>query len=198
MKYNSTLQYWAVKLIHTYSTILINYHKQYIKEVCENGGDILEIGFGAGSTANMIQTYNIKSHTIIERDEYFFKKLCEWSHNKPNVKVVHGDGIKDIPTDKKYDGIFVDLWNSKEDYHLRKSLCNTLETHTNPGTVLICATDKVFNKELYIGKGHKYEEIKVNKPKIKWYHVLSHILLYLFSKENGNINHHHIPKVTYK
>ena len=36
--------------------------------MCENGGDILEIGFGGGVTADMIQNYNIKTHTIIERD----------------------------------------------------------------------------------------------------------------------------------
>ena len=35
--------------------------------VCENGGDILEIGFGMGISANYIQSHTINSHTIIEK-----------------------------------------------------------------------------------------------------------------------------------
>ena len=32
--------------------------------ICENGGDILEIGFGMGISANYIQSQPISSHTI--------------------------------------------------------------------------------------------------------------------------------------
>ena len=35
--------------------------------ICENGGDILEIGFGMGISAGYIQANNINSHTIIEK-----------------------------------------------------------------------------------------------------------------------------------
>ena len=38
-------------------------HAQY---VAENGGNVLEIGFGLGISANYIQSYRPKSHTIIE------------------------------------------------------------------------------------------------------------------------------------
>ena len=34
--------------------------------ICENGGDILEIGFGMGISAGYIQQHTINSHTIIE------------------------------------------------------------------------------------------------------------------------------------
>ena len=34
--------------------------------VCENGGDILEIGYGMGISAGYIQSHSISSHTIIE------------------------------------------------------------------------------------------------------------------------------------
>ena len=33
--------------------------------VCENGGDILEIGFGMGISPGYIQSHSISSHTII-------------------------------------------------------------------------------------------------------------------------------------
>ena len=42
--------------------------KEHAKVVTENGGDILEIGFGMGICANFIQQSNIKSHTIIEKN----------------------------------------------------------------------------------------------------------------------------------
>ena len=194
------LQYYIVKLFHNKSKILNNILTHYIKHTCQNGGDILEIGFGGGTTANMIQDYNIKTHTIIERDDYFFKKLGRWAYNKPNVKIIHGDWVKDIPKDKKYDGIFIDLWNDTEDSSRRKILCDLLDHHTKPGTVFLCATKKVFDKHLYLEKGHKYEEIKTPTPKLKWYNLLSH-LINTHSKDKYNAIFRHtdlIPKVTYK
>ena len=195
----SKLEYKIVKLFHTHTKILNNLHNQYIKHVCENGGDILEIGFGGGVTADMIQNYNIKTHTIIERDDYFFEKLWEWSVDKPNVKVIHGDWINDIPKNKKYDGIFFDLWNDSEDYNRQKKLCDLLDDHTKPGTVFLCATEKAFNKSLYIEKGHDYQEIKTTQPKLKWYQIFSHIIR-KHSIENGKIIQYLdlIPKVIYK
>ena len=195
----SKLEYKIVKLFHTHTKILNNLNNQYIKHVCENGGDILEIGFGGGVTADMIQNYNIKTHTIIERDDYFFEKLWEWSVDKPNVKVIHGDWINDIPKNKKYDGIFFDLWNDSEDYNRQKKLCDLLDDHTKPGTVFLCATEKAFNKSLYIEKGHDYQEIKTTQPKLKWYQILSHIIR-KHSIENGKIIQYLdlIPKVIYK
>ena len=195
----SKLEYKIVKLFHTHTKILNNLHNQYIKHVCENGGDILEIGFGGGVTADMIQNYNIKTHTIIERDDYFFEKLWEWSVDKPNVKVIHGDWVNDIPKNKKYDGVFFDLWNDSEDYARQKKLCDLLDHHTKPGTVFLCATEKAFNKSLYIEKGHDYQEIKTTQPKLKWHQILSHIIR-KHSIENGKIIQYLdlIPKVIYK
>ena len=195
----SKIEYHVVKLFHKHTKILNNLHNQYIKHVCENGGDILEIGFGGGITADMIQNYNIKTHTIIERDDYFFEELWQWSVDKPNVKVIHGDWVNDIPKNKKYDGIFFDLWNGSEDYARQKKLCDLLDHHTKPGTVFLCATEKAFNKSLYTDKGHKYQEIKTTQPKLKWYQILSHIIR-KYSIENGKIIQYLdlIPKVTYK
>ena len=41
----SKIEYHVVKLFHKHTKILNNLHNQYIKHVCENGGDILEFGF---------------------------------------------------------------------------------------------------------------------------------------------------------
>jgi|TARA_R110000765_G_scaffold60450_1_gene116940 hypothetical protein len=176
MSWTTALSYWILKLFHGNTLILNTLRRNYIKNVCQNGGDILEIGFGGGITADMIQTHNIKTHVIIERDDVFFNKLGEWAKNKSTVKTIHGDWISEIPTYKKYDGIFVDLWDNIEDYSRRVELHQIIENHTKPGTIFICATENAFDKELYIEKGHKCEEIKVEQPKLKWYNLLSHII----------------------
>tara|TARA_R110002051_G_scaffold90710_1_gene159736 strand:+ start:374 stop:970 length:597 start_codon:yes stop_codon:yes gene_type:complete len=195
----SKIAYWIVKLFHSSALILNNLLHHYIKHVCQNGGDILEIGFGAGVTANMIQTYNVKTHTIIERDDYFFNKLSNWAKNKPNVIVIHGDWVKDIPTDKKYDGIFIDLWNSDEDYGRKRTLCEELDNHIKPGTVFLSPTHNILDEHLYTQKGHKYEEIKINRPPVKSYNILSKIIR-KHSKENEDTIRHldSVFKVTYK
>ena len=50
--------------------VMMNWEDSIMKAsadyVCENGGDILEIGFGMGISAGYIQANNINSHTIIE------------------------------------------------------------------------------------------------------------------------------------
>ena len=107
--------YDIVKLVHNRVKIVNKLHKDYCRVICQNGGDILEIGFGAGVTADFIQKHKIKSHTIVEIDNIFYGKLLEWAHNKPNVNIIKGDWLVDIPEDKKYDGIFIDVWDRGEE-----------------------------------------------------------------------------------
>ena len=191
------LQYWTIKFLH-HTKIVNNLLNQHINHVCLKEGHILEIGFGAGITANMIQKHNIKSHTIIEKEDYYFNKLCKWANNKPNVKVVHGDWGKSIPTDKKYDGIFFDLWDDQEDYNRRKELCDVMDRHTKEGTVFICITKKALDKELYIEKGHRYEEIEIKPTEIKWYHLISKIIRRYTIKNNNVLRYLNlIPIIIY-
>ena len=77
-------------------------------EVCKLGGDILEIGFGMGLSANQIQKNNIKSHTIVEINHDIYQKAIDWSKGK-NVKLVFDDFLSYLETtDDKFDGIFFD------------------------------------------------------------------------------------------
>ncbi len=52
------------------------------EEVCRFGGDILEVGFGMGISANEIQKNKIKSHTIIEINSGIYNIAKEWSLDK--------------------------------------------------------------------------------------------------------------------
>ena len=175
--------------------IMDGLYTQYIDTVCENNGDILEIGFGAGITADKIQNHNINTHTIIEKDEFFFNELLKWAKHKHNINTIKGDWITSIPKDKKYDGIFLDLWHKKEDYKYRETLFNTLQPHVKPGTIFVCATTNSFDEELYIKDGHKYEKLTYNKPPFKWYDFISNMSVILKVKVDA---FNGIRKVTYK
>lgn len=90
--------------------------KRHADIVCQLGGDILEIGFGMGISANYIQSNNIKSHTIVEIHPQILERLYQWSKNKSNVRVIEGDWFdnRELICSMKYDGIFFDThldWN---------------------------------------------------------------------------------------
>ena len=51
--------------------------------VSQNGGDILEIGFGMGISAGYIQSHSISSHTIVENHPDIISKAQEWAIGKP-------------------------------------------------------------------------------------------------------------------
>ena len=82
--------------------------KRHAEIVCKNGGDILEIGFGMGISAQYIQEQNIDSHTIIEIHPEIAKKANEWAKDKENVEIIEADWF-DVRNDLEiYDGIFYD------------------------------------------------------------------------------------------
>ena len=80
--------------------------------VCENGGDILEIGFGMGIASDYIQSHSPSSHTIIEMHPELAEKAREWASDKVNVTIVEGDWIEKVSELGKFDGIFFDAYGS--------------------------------------------------------------------------------------
>ena len=93
--------------------------------VSQNGGDILEIGFGMGISANAIQEQpNIKSHTIVEIHPTILKEAHKFQQPYENVEI--------IPTgwwiafkngtllNKKYDGVFYDAEFDESAYMFAK------------------------------------------------------------------------------
>lgn len=87
--------------------------KMHAEVVTRNGGDILELGFGMGISADYIQGHDITSHTIIENNEVVFEKLEEWAKDKPNVHIIFGDWKTSLPRTIKFDGILKDTYDDK-------------------------------------------------------------------------------------
>ena len=91
--------------------------------ICKNGGDIL--GFGLGIMDNYIQSYNPKSHWIIESHPDVYNKMVKdgWLE-KPNVNIIFHPWqvvLEDLP---KFDGVYFDTW--QEDQFLFDSYVNKI------------------------------------------------------------------------
>lgn len=80
----------------------------YSHIVCQNKGDVLDVGFGMGFSANKISQL-ADTYTCIEVNPQIYEKAQEWAKDKSNVKIIFGNWIDILPTlNKKFDGIFMD------------------------------------------------------------------------------------------
>ena len=84
--------------------------KKIAEFVCENGGHILELGFGMGISADYIQKQNIETHTIYEINPEVYQNSLRWSKNKNNVKIIQKDWFEDIDSWPVFDGILFDTY----------------------------------------------------------------------------------------
>lgn len=79
------------------------------EQVTANHGDILEIGFGRGVSATMLQDLQVKSHTIIESSDFIVAQHYEpWLKKYPgrDIRLLHGRWQDQINQLQLYDGIF--------------------------------------------------------------------------------------------
>ena len=79
--------------------------------ITENGGDILEIGFGMGISAGYIQSHSINSHTIVENHPQIIPKAVEWASNKSNVTIVSQSWYDVKDSIGTFNGVFFDTWD---------------------------------------------------------------------------------------
>lgn len=90
--------------------------------VCETRGDILEVGFGRGISSDMIQEYNVKSHTIIECNEQVINDYFEqWKEKFVNsdIRIVKGLWQDTIDTLNLFDGIFFHTYPLNEEEYMK-------------------------------------------------------------------------------
>ncbi len=98
--------------------------------VCEGGGDILEIGFGMGISANYIQSHSISSHTIIENHPQIITKAREWANGKSNVTIVTSSWYDVKDSLSTYDGLFYDTYGDQNMNNFSSSLSSLTKTGT--------------------------------------------------------------------
>ena len=95
--------------------------------VCENGGDILEIGFGMGISAGYIQSHSISSHTIIENHPQIITKAQEWALGKLNVTIITGSWYNVKDNLSTYNGIFYDTFGDQDMNKFSSSLSSLVK-----------------------------------------------------------------------
>ena len=82
--------------------------EMYSYVVCQNKGNVLDVGFGMGFSANKM--YELAdTYTCIEVNTQMYERALKWAEDKPNATILFGDWFEIIPTlTDKFDGIFMD------------------------------------------------------------------------------------------
>ncbi len=92
------------------------------KAITKRGGDILEVGFGRGVSADMIQKYAIDSHTLIECNDHVVEDYFRpWKakYADKDIRLVHGLWQDTIDNLGYYDGIFFHTYPLNEDEYMQ-------------------------------------------------------------------------------
>jgi len=126
--------------------------------VCENEGDILEIGFGMGISANYIQANSIDSHTIIENHPQVIEKAKAWASGKSNVTIIEGDWYDIKDSLSTYDGVFYDTFGDDNVDHF-VTVLPTLMKLRGKATWWNNYTD---SDDVFFINGTTYEAISIN------------------------------------
>ena len=91
--------------IHAEGTWEANAFSASAAYICQNGGDILQIGYGFCQAANYIQSHSINTHTIIIDQWGAYEHATAWAKDKSNVTIITGSFYEmDLPN---YDGVFI-------------------------------------------------------------------------------------------
>tara|TARA_Y100000114_G_scaffold89389_1_gene82907 strand:+ start:92 stop:646 length:555 start_codon:yes stop_codon:yes gene_type:complete len=135
--------------------------------VAKNGGNILEVGFGLGISADKIQTHSPDKHVIIEIEEDIYNKALDWAKDKPSVEVILGDWKSTVQniTDK-FDGVYMDA--DQDDPEDLEAFSSDIKNICNNNCILI-QTAWGFNSNIYKNK-NTYKTITLDDNTKKWYY----------------------------
>tara|TARA_R100001443_G_scaffold65222_1_gene74515 strand:+ start:1403 stop:1963 length:561 start_codon:yes stop_codon:yes gene_type:complete len=125
--------------------------------ICSNGGDVLEIGFGMGISANYIQANSINSHTIVECHPQILEKAKTWAADKPNVTIIEGEWFDIKDSLSTYDGVFYDTFGENDWSKFGDNISSLVKTGTkvtwwnnNPNATTIHNINGVTYEIIYV------------------------------------------------
>ena len=128
--------------------------------VTENGGDILEIGFGMGISAGYIQSHSISSHTIVENHPDIIPKAIDWAAEKPNVTIITGSWYDNLTNLGTYDGVFHDTYGDAEITYFSSSLSSLVKSGAKVTWWNMLTTSSNWHNI----KNVDYKEMSINPP----------------------------------
>jgi len=73
-----------------------------------SGGDVLEVGFGRGVSADMIQGHGVRSHTIVECNDSVVDRYHAWRQARTDrdIHLIHGRWQDTVAQLGMYDAVF--------------------------------------------------------------------------------------------
>jgi guanidinoacetate N-methyltransferase len=122
--------------------------------VTETHGDILEIGFGYGVSATLIQEQSVLSHTIIECNDSVVERFLEWKElfKDKTINLVHGLWQDTIDSLRLFDGIFFHTYPLNEEEYMKyvhgratfaEHFFETASKHLRPGGVFTYFSNEI-------------------------------------------------------
>lgn len=149
--------------------------------VAQNGGNILEIGFGLGISATQIQTHNPNKHVIVEIEKEIYDKATEWAEGKSNVEVIHGDW-KDVISSlsDKFDGVYNDA--DSDDTNKLQSFSYDIKDLCNNNCILI-QTSWGIDNDISRNKTN-YSVLTLDDNCKKWFQDDTIDIIYITLKED--------------
>jgi hypothetical protein len=142
------------------------------KYVCQNGGDILEIGFGMGISAGYIQSYSINTHTIIENHPEVILRAQKWALDKPNVTIINQSWYKALNNLSTYDGLFYDTFNDDDMTYFSSSLSQLIK----PGGVATWWNSIPEENNFYNIPNVTYKQIPIEPPPNSYFNSSTYYL----------------------
>ena len=116
--------------------------------------DLLEVGFGRGVSADMIQAIGVKSHTIIECNDSVVERYQQWREPYPqrDIRLLHGRWQDVTDQLDQYDSIFFHTYALNEEEYLETAVKSatfaehffpTAATHLREGGVFTYLTNEI-------------------------------------------------------
>jgi hypothetical protein len=103
--------------------VMMEWEKPYMRaciEALKPFGDVLEVGFGLGYSAENIQGFHPKSHTIIEYHPVVAARAREWAKRYPNVRIVEDTWQNALPKLGLFDCIFFDDYPLQSEQEMQR------------------------------------------------------------------------------
>lgn len=94
--------------------------RKMVDNIARPGGHLLEIGFGRGISAEMIQACGVQKHTIIECNATVVERFQQWRlrHPQSDIELVTGLWQDSIETLGSFDAIFFHTYPLNEDEYM--------------------------------------------------------------------------------
>lgn len=132
MEYGKDAQGKEVLLKDGKFQVMMQWEKPYM-EACIDAlspfGDVLEIGFGLGYSAERIQSYLPKSHTIIEFHPQVAERARQWAKKHPHVTIIEDTWQNALSTLGVFDCIFFDDYPLESEQQMQKMQEESAQSH---------------------------------------------------------------------